>query len=165
MEPVRPAVEAQILNHWAARQVLGLSLLKHHENCKLSACNAGDLGLIPGLERSPGEGNGTPLQYSCLENPMDGGAWQATVHGVAESRTRLSNFTFTLSLSLLVSHTGVINDIQTVFWLLFTNSFVTFTTTSLSNTWVLFKPSVLKNIPLICVGEAWLTSNHFGDVI
>ena len=47
-----------------------------------SACNAGDLGLIPGLERSPGEGNGTPLQYSCLENPMDRGAWQATVHGV-----------------------------------------------------------------------------------
>ena len=43
----------------------------------------------------PGEGNGTPLQYSCLENPMDGGAWQAAVHGVAKSRTRLSDFTFT----------------------------------------------------------------------
>ena len=42
-----------------------------------------------------GEGNGTPLQYSCLENPMDGGAWWATVHGVAKSRTRLSDFTFT----------------------------------------------------------------------
>ena len=42
---------------------------------KASACNAGDLGSIPGLERSPGEGDGTPLQYSCLENPMDGGAW------------------------------------------------------------------------------------------
>ena len=42
---------------------------------KVSTCNAGDLGSIPGLERSPGEGNGTPLQYSCLENPMDGGAW------------------------------------------------------------------------------------------
>ena len=42
---------------------------------KESACNAGDLGLIPGLERSPGEGNGNPLQYSCLENPTDGGAW------------------------------------------------------------------------------------------
>ena len=42
-----------------------------------------------------GEGNGTPLQYSCLENPMDGGAWWATVHGVSESRTRLSDFTFT----------------------------------------------------------------------
>ena len=52
---------------------------------KVSACNAGDLDSFPGLGRSPGEGNGTPLQYSCLENPMDGGAWWATVHGVAES--------------------------------------------------------------------------------
>ena len=51
------------------------------------ACNAGDLGSIPGLRRSPGEGNGNPLQYSCLENPMDGGAWWATVRGVAESDT------------------------------------------------------------------------------
>ena len=46
--------------------------------------NAGDSGLIPGSERSPGEGNGNPLQYSCLENPMDRGAWRATVHGVSE---------------------------------------------------------------------------------
>ena len=50
---------------------------------KESTCNAGNTGLIPGLGRSPGEGNGNPLQYSCLENPMDRGAWQATVHGVA----------------------------------------------------------------------------------
>ena len=49
--------------------------------------NAGDAGLIPGLERSPGEGNDTPLQYSCLENPMGGGAWRAAVHGVAKSQT------------------------------------------------------------------------------
>ena len=62
---------------------------------KASACNAGDLGSIPGSGRSPGEGNGNPLQYSCLENPMGGGAWWATVHGVAKSRTRLSDFTFT----------------------------------------------------------------------
>ena len=54
---------------------------------KTSAYNAGDPGLIPGLGRSSGEGNGNPLQYSCLENPMDGGALQATVHGVAKSRT------------------------------------------------------------------------------
>ena len=47
---------------------------------KESACNAGDAGSIPGLERSPGEGNGNPLQYSCLGNPMDRGAWQATIH-------------------------------------------------------------------------------------
>ena len=46
--------------------------------------NAGDLGLIPGSRRSPGEGNGNPLQYSCLGNPMDRGTWQATVHGVAK---------------------------------------------------------------------------------
>ena len=62
---------------------------------KASAYTAGDLGLIPGLGRSPGEGNGSPLQYCCLENPMDRGAWQAAVHGVAKGRTRLSNFTFT----------------------------------------------------------------------
>ena len=62
---------------------------------KASACNAGDLGSVPGSGRSPGEGNGNPLQYSCLENPMDGGAWWATVHGVAKSWTRLSDFTYT----------------------------------------------------------------------
>ena len=60
---------------------------------KASAYNAGDLGLIPGLGRSSGEGNGNPLQYSCLENSMDQGAWWATVRGVAKSLTRLSNFT------------------------------------------------------------------------
>ena len=49
--------------------------------------NAGDTGLIPGSGRSSGEGNGNPLQYSCLQNPMDGGAWQATVHGVTKSQT------------------------------------------------------------------------------
>ena len=51
--------------------------------------NAGDSGSIPGPGRSPGVGNGNPLQYSCQENPMDGGAWWVTVHGVAENRTRL----------------------------------------------------------------------------
>ena len=52
-------------------------------NSKVSACNAGDLGSIPGSGNSPREGNGNPLQYSCLENSMDRGAWQAIVHGVA----------------------------------------------------------------------------------
>ena len=51
---------------------------------KASACNVGDLGSIPGSGRLPGEGNGNPLQYSCLENPMDEGAWWATVHGVTK---------------------------------------------------------------------------------
>ena len=57
--------------------------------------NAGDMGLIPGLGRSPEEGNGNPLQYSCLENPMDRRAWQAIVHGVTKSRTRLNHQTQT----------------------------------------------------------------------
>ena len=60
---------------------------------KASACSVGDSGSIPELGRSPGEGNGNPLQYSCLENPMDGGAWWATVQEVAKSWTRLSDFT------------------------------------------------------------------------
>ena len=67
---------------------------------KASAFNVRDLGLIPGSGRCPGEGTGNPLQYSCLENPMDGEASWATVHGVAKSQTRLSTFT---SLSLITS--------------------------------------------------------------
>ena len=54
---------------------------------KGSTCNAGDLGSIPGLRRSPGEGNGNSPQYSCPENPIDGGAWWAIVHGTAKSQT------------------------------------------------------------------------------
>ena len=55
-----------------------------------SACNAGDPSSVPGSERSLGEGNGKPLQYSCLENLMGRGAWQAAVHGITKSRTGLS---------------------------------------------------------------------------
>ena len=62
---------------------------------KESACNAGDLGSIPGSGRSPGEGNGNMLQYSCLQNSMDRGVWWSTVHGVAKSQIQL-----TLSLLL-----------------------------------------------------------------
>ena len=63
---------------------------------KESACNAGDAGSIPGSKRYPAEGNGNSLQYSCLRNPKDRGAWWAMVHGVAKSHTWLSNsFTFT----------------------------------------------------------------------
>ena len=61
---------------------------------KESDYNARDPGSIPGSGRSPGEGNGNPLQYSCLENAMDGGVWWSTVHGVTKSQTRLSNLTF-----------------------------------------------------------------------
>ena len=70
---------------------------------KVSAWNAGDPGSIPGSGRSPGEGNGNPLQYSCLENPMEGGAWQATVHGVAElDMTERLHFHFQFYLNITV---------------------------------------------------------------
>ena len=63
-----------------------------------SACNVGDPSSIPGLGRYPGGELGNPLQYFCLENPMDRGAWEATVHGVPKSWTRLRDFTFTFML-------------------------------------------------------------------
>ena len=66
---------------------------------KESACTGGDPGSIPGSGKSPGEGNGNPLQYSCLETSMDGGAWWATVHGVAKIQTRLSDFTITFTFT------------------------------------------------------------------
>ena len=67
---------------------------------KRLAYNVGDLGSIPGLGRSPRDRNGSPLQYSGLENPMNGGAWWATVHGVTKSQTRLSNFTLLFTFYL-----------------------------------------------------------------
>ena len=63
----------------------------------------GDLGSIPGLGRSPGEGNGNPLQYSCLENPVDGGAWWATVHEVTKSWKGLSDFTLLLGRKVMTN--------------------------------------------------------------
>ena len=68
-----------------------VSHMKVTHMVKESACKAEDLGSIPGSGRSPGEGNGSPLWYSCLENSMDRGAWWATIHGVTKSQTRLSN--------------------------------------------------------------------------
>ena len=76
-----------------------LAIFPGGSHCKESAYNAGDLGSIPGLGRSPGEGNGNPLQYSCLENPMDGGAWLATVHGVTKSWTQPSDFTYPIEIA------------------------------------------------------------------
>ena len=81
---------------WSECQILSILLTPGFpggSDGKESARCAGDSGSIPGSGRSPGEGNGNPLQDSCLENSMDGGAWWATVHGVMESRTRLSDFT------------------------------------------------------------------------
>ena len=81
------------------------------QTIKESACNVGDPGSIPGSGRFPGEGNGNPLQYSCLENTMDRGAWWATVHGVTKSWTQLSTrthttyiVTLTLNISLILSY-------------------------------------------------------------
>ena len=79
---------------------------------KASVYNAGDLGSIPGLGRSPGEGNGNPLQYYCLENPTDRGPWSATVHGVTKSRTRLSDFTSLLQYDLTLLITSSVSPIQ-----------------------------------------------------
>ena len=80
------------------RQVWGASLVV--QTIKGSTCSVGDPDSIPGPGRFPGEGNGNTLQYSCLENPMDGGVCQATVHGVAKSQTQLSDFTFFLFFGL-----------------------------------------------------------------
>ena len=71
--------------------ILKLLVLTGGLDSKESAYNAGDLASVPGLGRSPGVGNGNPLQYACLENSVDRGAWRATVLGVAKSRTQLSN--------------------------------------------------------------------------
>ena len=72
---------------------------------KASAYNVGDLGSIPGSGRSSVEGNGNPLQCSCLQNPMDGGAWWAPVHGIAKSRTRLNDFTFFFTFTMCLMQT------------------------------------------------------------
>ena len=78
---------------------------------KESACNAGDLSSIPGSGRSPEEETGYPLQYSCLENPMDGGAWWATVHSVAKSRTQLSDFTFPFHFHALEKEMATLSSV------------------------------------------------------
>ena len=69
------------------------------ENPFANAEDMGDMGSIPRLGKSPGVGNGNTLQYSCLENSMDKGAWEATVYGIAKSHTQLSNFTSLLGLA------------------------------------------------------------------
>ena len=76
----------------------------HGSEDKESACSAGDPGSIPGSGRSPGEGNGNPLQYSWLENSMDRGAWWATVHGVTKSWIQLSDFHYIFTYSCIYRH-------------------------------------------------------------
>ena len=83
----RAKLKAHISSYYTAvSTLLGLS---GDSDSKESACNAGDLGSIPGSRRSPREGNGKPLQYSCLENSMDRGAWWAAVHGISQSQAWL----------------------------------------------------------------------------
>ena len=103
-----PACLPSALSTLAGSEVAGWQPLSRDfpagSDGKASACNVVDWGSIPELGRSPGEGSGNLLQHSCLENPMDGGAWWTTVHGVAKSQTRLSDFTFTFSVSPLAAY-------------------------------------------------------------
>ena len=78
----------QLARLWRQMGFAGGSVVKNQPG------NTGEVASIPGSGRSPEEGNGNPLQYSCLENPTDGGTWQAIVHGVATSRTGLFYFTY-----------------------------------------------------------------------
>ena len=83
----------QVLNNLilSTRTILVAQTVKNPPQCR-------KLGLIPGSGRAPGEDNGYPLQHSCLENPMDSGAWQAAAHGITNSRARLSDLTLLLSV-------------------------------------------------------------------
>ena len=86
---------------WCLEWDMGLSRWLSGKESTCNTIDTGDTGSVSGSGRSPGEGNGTPLQYSCLENPMGRGAWWAAVHGVAESWTRISDFTFTFHFHAL----------------------------------------------------------------
>ena len=92
-----------LLRPWLQPRLLtsGVSLVA--EMVKNPPANAGDLGSTPGSGRSPGGGHGNPLQNSCLENPMDRGAWRATVHGVTKSQTWLSDYSSDLHKCKIIS--------------------------------------------------------------
>ena len=92
--------------------MFGLTIKNHYDSSvgKSSACNAGDPGLILGLGRSPGEGNGKALHYSCLENPMDRGPWLATVHGIASFRHDLVTKPIFLSQIIICSINDYVKD-------------------------------------------------------
>ena len=96
-----------IFSHAFAHRHIFLESFPGGSVVKNSPANAGDIrdvGSVPGLGRPPGGGHSNPLQYSCLKNPMHRGAWQAIVHEVTKSQTRLSNFHFTLFVSLPLNH-------------------------------------------------------------
>ena len=113
---------------------------------KASACNLGDLGSIPGSGRSPGEGNGNPLQYSCLENPMDGRRLVGYSPPVAKSRTQLSNFTFTFTYEYYYW--------QTLWFSLVVCCFYPFTTVCLFHIFMM-------DYKLILFGHNLVTEQHF----
>ena len=104
-----------ILHIYTESQILLIALWGNFEKKKKKTTTRKTMFVLKNLRWTMvklGEGNGTPLQYSCLENPMDGGAWKAAVHGVAEGRTRLSDFTFTFHFHALekemATHSGVL---------------------------------------------------------
>ena len=102
----RAAVEQEFTFTWSLCQTCPVVLVVKNPPAKAGV--SGDAGLIPGLGRSPGGEHGNPLQYRCLGNPMDRGAWQATVHGVAESRTRLSDREHTFLRARVISHASLL---------------------------------------------------------
>ena len=99
--------------NWIGRDFLGGPDFPGGSDGQASVYDAGDLGSIPGLGRFPGEGNGSPLQNSCLENPMGRGAWWAAVHGVVKSQTQLSDFTFAFHFHALETEMATHSSVLT----------------------------------------------------
>ena len=126
---------------------------------KASVYNAGDPGLIPGLGRSPWEGNGNPLQDCCLENPMDRGAWSARVHGVEKSRTQLSDFT-----SLHWTTGGEGDDRGRDGWMA-SPTWWTWVWATSGSWWWRRKPGVLQSMGSQRVGHDWETELNGGTWI
>ena len=97
IKPVFPAWQVDLLSHLGSPSYITYCSVNYRaslvalvvKNLPANAQDLRDAGSVPGLGRSPGEGNGNPLQYSCLENLMDRGAWRVIVHGVTESQTQL----------------------------------------------------------------------------